>query len=129
MSIETVKITGKGKDYLIRLKQRTGVETWNVICRWGFCLSLSESSSPRTDRVFQGKSEIEMAWKTFGGEFSEVYLALIRQRCFSEGIELTEKNINEQFHLHIHRGLAYLMSNKKIQRIESLVELTPVGLL
>jgi hypothetical protein len=25
---------------LIRLKTRTGITQWNILCRWAFCLSL-----------------------------------------------------------------------------------------
>ena len=40
--IETVRISEKGKTQLITLKRRTGIQNWNVLCRWAFCISLKE---------------------------------------------------------------------------------------
>ena len=38
MSIKQVKLSNQAKEQLIRLKTRTGVPHWNVLCRWAFCL-------------------------------------------------------------------------------------------
>ena len=54
MSIKQVKVSTQAKEQLIRLKTRTGIAHWNVLCRWAFCLSLRQprprrrSTSPRT---------------------------------------------------------------------------------
>ena len=79
MSIETVRITKQGRDQLSKLKSRTGIAQWNVLCRWALCLSLAEEGRPRAPKA--GERPIEIAWKTFGGDYADVYLGLIRQRC------------------------------------------------
>ncbi|EKK5432484.1 DNA sulfur modification protein DndE, partial [Enterobacter hormaechei] len=72
MSIEMVKVSEKGKQQLITLKKRTGIENWNILCRWALCVSLAESSVPPHEDIITD-SNIEMSWKTFAGEFSEIY--------------------------------------------------------
>ncbi|WP_077953634.1 DndE family protein [Salmonella enterica] len=46
MSIEHVRLSEKAKQQLITLKRRTGIDNWNVLCRWAFCLSLAEKAVP-----------------------------------------------------------------------------------
>ncbi len=52
-----------------------------------------------------------MTWRTFAGELSEVYFGLLKYRCVEDGVELTRENLSEQLHLHIHRGIGYLVGN------------------
>ncbi len=40
MSIKQVRLSAEAKEQLIRLKTRTGIGQWNILCRWAFCLSL-----------------------------------------------------------------------------------------
>jgi DNA sulfur modification protein DndE len=75
MAIETVRVSKHGRDQLIRLKSRTGIETWNILCRWAFCLSLSDKSPVREEHIVSDNA-IEMTWRTFTGEFEEIYRAM-----------------------------------------------------
>lgn len=45
--IETVRVSEKAKVQLITLKRRTGIQNWNVLCRWALCSSLAESLNPQ----------------------------------------------------------------------------------
>ncbi|MEN8216711.1 MAG: DNA sulfur modification protein DndE [Pseudomonadota bacterium] len=123
MTIETVRLSEKAKTYLIMLKRKTGIGNWNVLCRWAFCVSLSESSIPPKEKR-QTDSSIEMTWKVFGGTHAEVYFALLVQRCKQDGFELSSKTLNEQLKLHLHRGIAYLATNSKLTNISMLFALT-----
>jgi DNA sulfur modification protein DndE len=105
--IETVKVSEKAKVQLITLKRRTGIQNWNVICRWAFCLSLAESSPPPNEDVL-ADSSVEMTWKTFTGGRESLYLGLLLIRAKKDGIELDEAKINNYFKLHLHRGISYL---------------------
>ena len=114
MIVETVRISQQGRDQLIKLKRVTGIQNWNILCRWALCSSLSEKSVPPQIKLVTD-SPIEIAWKTFTGDgMEEVYDALVKQRCKNDGIEPTKESLMEQFKLHLHRGLAYLGSNKNI---------------
>jgi len=122
MPIETVRISKTGRDQLMTLKRRTGIPTWNVICRWAFCLSLAESTKPHEHRGGMDQA-IEIAWKTFAGEHDRLYLALLKERCLQDGLELTDEVLHEQLRLHVHRGISYLAGNKQMQSIADLVGL------
>ena len=65
MVVEHIRLSQKAKDQLIKLKRNTGIEQWNVLCRWAFCLSLSEASAPRVTKI-PSDSNVEMSWKVFG---------------------------------------------------------------
>lgn len=119
MSIDTVRITKQGRDQLSKLKTRTGIGQWNILCRWALCLSLAEASPPRPPSG--GERPIEIAWKTFGGEYADLYLALVKQRCAREGLEITEQAVSDELHAHIHRGIAYLAGDRNVNTIEALV--------
>jgi len=101
------------RSHLIRLKTKTGIDNWNILCRWAFCLSLAESTLPRSDGVAREGAAIEMTWRTFGGDFSDVYLALLKHACHAQGLEINKQNLESLLWLHIHRGIGYLMGNKK----------------
>ncbi len=121
MSIEQIKLSQSGKDQLVRLKRKTGVKNWNVLCRWGFCRSLAEASMPSPVPI-PSDSSVEMTWKTFGGPQAAVYMALLKQRCHDDGLELTDESLNTNFRLHLHRGIAYLAGDKTLQRIEDMAQ-------
>lgn len=121
MSLETVRLNGRARNQLTTLKRRTGIENWNILCRWAFCVSLAEKHSPRAGTV-GGETAIEMTWRTFGGEYSDVYLGLLKQRCLDDGIETDEDKLSEQLKLHIHRGIGYLASKKDFSSINDLVD-------
>lgn len=120
MIIETVRVSEQGKDQLVKLKRNTGIQNWNVLCRWALCTSLAEKSVPPKTKI-ASDSSIEMTWKTFAGEHEGIYTALIKQRCRIDGIALSKEALAEQFKLHLHRGLGYLAAGKQIQNISALI--------
>lgn len=116
MIVESIRVSKQGRDQLVTLKRRTGIENWNVICRWALCMSLAEPSPPR-DQKIEADSAIEMAWRTFAGENDRVFEALMRQRCREDGIEPTDANAAHQLRLHLHRGISYLAGDPKVSGI------------
>ena len=102
MQPDTIRLSQKAKDRLVVLKRRTGIEQWNILCRWALCRSLQEPTEPSTD--FTTDSNIEIAWSTFAGEYAPVYQGLLEDTCPS--------SLDSQEHLlaHIHRGIGYLFS-------------------
>lgn len=105
--IETVKVSEKAKIQLITLKRRTGIQNWNVLCRWAFCMSLAESSAPPQEDVVTDSS-VEMTWKTFSGGQEDLYTGLLLLRAKKDGVEFDAQKINNYFKLHLHRGISYL---------------------
>lgn len=120
--LETVRVSERGKQQLIALKRRTGIENWNVLCRWAFCVSLSEETVPPDEDII-ANSSIEMTWKTFGGRHEALYWALLKHRCYKDHIPLDAKNLEKYLKLHLHRGISYMYGNKKLRSIVDLVSL------
>jgi DNA sulfur modification protein DndE len=113
--IEIVKISSKSREILIKIKRRLGVERWNEICRVALCRSLSNSTKPSRPR--QGwDSSIEIEWKTFAGENSELYSALIRIRAIQDEVDIKKKEIlADYFRSHMERGIASLQNITKFE--------------
>ena len=122
MSLETIRLSQEAKDKLVWLKRWTGLKQWNVLCRWALCLSLAEPSRPAAAKI-PADSSVEMTWRVFAGEYRDVYLAMLRERCKADGLEPTDDELAVQFRLHLHRGIAYLAGNK-IRSIADLLRLT-----
>lgn len=118
MNIEHVRLSEKAKQQLITLKRRTGIDNWNVLCRWAFCMSLAEKSIPPYEDIATDSS-VEMTWKTFAGENADIYLALLKFRVNNDFGKISQHDLNLQFKLHIHRGISYLLN--KVQRIEDFI--------
>ncbi len=44
-----------------------------------------------------------------GVEKTEIYVALVRERCAIDGVGEKPKDVAEQFRLHLHRGIGVLV--------------------
>jgi DNA sulfur modification protein DndE len=121
MAIKQIKLSSQGKDQLVRLKSRTGIQQWNILCRWAFCISLAEESPPSPVDI-PADSNVEMTWTVFGGDYHELYMALLKERCLGDGVDISDDSaVNRQFRLHLHRGLGYLSTPGRINSIADLV--------
>lgn len=123
MSLDYVRVSKQAREQLIRLKRNTGIEHWNVLCRWAFCRSLAEPSRPPDSRIV-ADSNVEMSWRVFGGRLHMVYLALLKERCLQDGLGVDAEVLETQFRLHLHRGIAYLAGDRRLREgVSALVEL------
>lgn len=108
--VETVRISSKSREILIKMKRRLGVERWNEICRVALCRSLANPTKP-TKPKNGWDTAIEIEWKTFAGETSEVFSALIRMRAIQDGIDLKKKEtFADYFRSHMERGVGSLQN-------------------
>ncbi|HUY34515.1 MAG TPA: DNA sulfur modification protein DndE [Pirellulales bacterium] len=122
MSIKQIRLSSQAKDQLIRLKTRTGIDQWNIVCRWALCLSLREPTPPSPVEI-PADSNVEMSWLVFGGEHHELYLALIKERCELDGLGSDDEVVARQFRLHLHRGISYLATPGAVRSIADLIAL------
>ncbi|MFV1965751.1 MAG: DNA sulfur modification protein DndE [Pirellulaceae bacterium] len=122
MSIKQIRLSSQAKDQLIRLKRWTGIQQWNILCRWALCVSLKEPTPP-TPIEIPADSNVEMSWHVFGGDCHELYLAVLKERCVSDGLDTTPETLNRQLRLHLHRGISYLATPNSIRSIGDLVSL------
>ncbi|RVU18492.1 DNA sulfur modification protein DndE [Methylobacterium oryzihabitans] len=120
MPVEHIRLSAQAREQLIRLKRHTGIEHWNVLCRWALCRSLAEPSVPPPARI-PADSNVEMSWRVFGGKYADLYLALLKERCLADGLGMEEEVVATQFRLHLHRGIAYLANDKGLRGIAPFV--------
>jgi DNA sulfur modification protein DndE len=125
MPIENIYLSQQGKDQLIKLKRWTKIQHWNVLCRWAFCLSLAEPGIPPPAKI-PSDSSVEMSWKVFGGPYSDIYLALLKERCQRDGLGTSDDVLVAQFRLHLHRGIGYLAADRRIRSISDLLKRVPL---
>lgn len=122
MAIEHIRVSMQAREQLIRLKRHTGIEHWNVLCRWAFCRSLAEATPPTPVKI-PADSNVEMSWRVFGGRHSDLYMALLRARCLRDQAPLDDDTVALQFRLHLHRGIAYLANDRDVRDIAALAAL------
>src|SRR5215471_16794929 len=105
--IESVRVSPQGRDQLVKLKRQTGVEHWNILCRWALCCSLREKTvPPRPASSTEGG--VEMSWKVFAGEHGDVLAAIVSQRACLDGFSESPDGVAICLRAHIQRGLGYL---------------------
>ncbi|MFB6275817.1 MAG: DNA sulfur modification protein DndE [Halothece sp.] len=120
--LERIRLSKTGRDQLIKLKRYTKIEQWNILCRWGFCRSLAEPAKPSPVPI-PSDSNLELTWRVFGGELSDVLLIALKQRCYQDGVGLDQETLAQQFRLHLHRGISYLAGDPNLKNIQDLVAL------
>lgn len=121
MAIEHIRLSQQAKDQLVKLKRLTGIQNWNVVCRWAFCISLAEPSIPSPAKI-PADSSVEMTWKVFGGAHHEIYHALLKERCHADGLGTSNEILATQFRLHLHRGIGYLVADRQFKSVAALAE-------
>ena len=120
--IKPVRLSQQAKDQLSRLKAKTGIKNWNILCRWALTYSLAENTIP-TDIDIATDSNLEMSWYTFGGEYYEVYEALIKVWCLKMGLPTDDDTVSKYFRLNLERGIAHLCGTGFIKSIDDLLGL------
>ncbi|MGW9351863.1 DNA sulfur modification protein DndE [Nocardiopsis flavescens] len=123
MSLETVRLSQAARDQLIRLKRTTGIPTWNVLCRWALATSLQDPSVPLVRDIITD-SNVEMTWKTFAGQYADIYRALLVHRCVLDRENPTEAALAQTLTIHLHRGIGYLAAGKGSKGIHQLLAQT-----
>ncbi len=122
MQIKQIRLSNQSKERLSRLKGKTGIKNWNVLCRWAFCYSLGADTIP-TDVPLVLDSNVEMSWYTFAGEYSELYDSLMKAWCISKDLPTDEDTMSKYFKLHLERGIGYLSGTNLIKSIDDLLNL------
>ena len=112
------------KERLIRIKARTGIGNWNVICRWALCWSLNEPSVPGGAMPLSD-SNVEMSWLTFADEYHEVYEELLRERCLRDGLMTDGDTLCQAFRIHLCRGISHYSSRDVLKNIHDLLRSVP----
>lgn len=106
--IERVRLTSVAKSQLSTLKRRYGIEHYNTLCRYALCLSLKTPGQMVNENfVFVGGLEID--WKTLTGGNEDLFLNLVMVWAQANGQACDSESIKRYVHLHLHRGLSFLV--------------------
>lgn len=110
---------GEEVDLRLRnLKARTGL-TPNLLCRLGFCLSLSEPGIPDPQLYADGQAR-EFNRYTLTGQWDQFFFALLRERLVRDVLD-PEADLEVQFKAHLSRGV--LLLYQRLKRLEDLATL------
>ena len=74
-----------------------------------FCLSLAEPSIPDPQRFPEEDREFNRY--TLLGEYDALFVALLRERCRGDGVDLSR--MADYFRAHMNRGIALLQGRVK----------------
>lgn len=113
LTIDTIKLSEKQKSQLVTLKRKTGIENWNVLCRWALCMSLAEATVPPVEDI-PSDSNVEMTWKVFTGEYADVYLAVLRQAYEKQSTHLEGIQFADFLKLHLNRGITFSLKSPQL---------------
>lgn len=115
---ETLRLGKQSRDNLIKIKRVTGIEHWNIICRWALLVSLREPTRPVSPPE-SSEGGVEIAWKVFAGDYSDVLASLLFLRNHDEG----ESALDSATALrgHVTRGLGYLASGTDTKTISDFI--------
>lgn len=125
MICKQFKLSQPEKEKLIRIKSKTGIQNWNILCRWALCWSLNEPTIPGgVDPL--SDSNVEMSWMTFAGEYHEIYEEMIRVRCLKDGLGDDSDTLLRYFRLHLNRGINHYSSRDVLKSVHDLLNTLPV---
>jgi DNA sulfur modification protein DndE len=113
MKITKLRLTKDASNRLRFLAGKTGL-TPNLLCRIGFCLSLSEPKIPNP-REFP-EEDREFNRYTLLGEYDALFTALLRQRLYQDGFD--RPDLAGHFRAHMNRGIVLLQ-----QRVRTVADL------
>jgi DNA sulfur modification protein DndE len=117
--MDTLRLDQTAREQLIQLKRRTGIKTWNVLCRWALASSLQDSNVPASGRP-SGGTAVEMDWHTFTGPHSMLVISAVIAWLGRAGMEHDERSVDRAITSHVHRGIAHLAGSKNISSVEDL---------
>jgi len=108
MKLTKLRLTTEASNRLRFVAGKTGL-TPNLLCRIGFCLSLGEPSTPNPDDYPEEDREFNRY--TLLGEYDRLFVALLTQRCYQDGVDLSR--IPDYFRAHMNRGIVLLQGRVK----------------
>lgn len=121
MNFRQMRFGHDASQKLSQLKGRTGI-TPNLLCRIGFCMSVEEPSIPDVAE-FPRDGERVIDRPVLLGSYDQLFVAMIRERCKMDGLEVDDDELYEHFRAHVHRGVHLLY--KRVKKLSDMIHLMP----
>ncbi len=100
MNFRRMRFTEDISKKLGLLKGRTGI-TPNILCRIGFCMSVETPSIPDPNEFAEyGDREIDRP--VLLGTYDPLFVAMIKERCKRDGLNVEGDELYEHFRAHVH---------------------------
>lgn len=116
MKLTKLRLTKDASNRLRFLAGRVRL-TPNLLCRIGFCLSLSEPAVPNPEAYPEEDREFNRY--TLLGEYDAFFVSLLKERCRHDGVDFDE--LADYFRAHMNRGVALLQ--QRVKGIADIAEL------
>ena len=121
INIDQLRTSASLKNLLTRIKGITSIQNWNVLCRWGFCFSIKQSTLPRmVDEKLDG---VEIDYDVLVGKNKIIYTQLLINNLRKNNIEINKENLTKYLYAHVNRGIN-IIYNFKLKGISGLLSLT-----
>lgn len=121
INIDQLRTSASLKNLLTRIKGITSIQNWNVLCRWGFCFSIKQSTLPRmVDEKLDG---VEIDYDVLVGKNKIIYTQLLINNLRKNNIEINKENLTKFLYAHVNRGIN-IIYNFKLKGISGLLSLT-----
>jgi DNA sulfur modification protein DndE len=118
--VDTIHVGAFARERLIQLKRHTKIDNWNILSRWGYCLGLLSQGIPL--KMPEGeKSNTEMTWRTFAGEYDELLSSVTRIACLNATGKCTPKMLETFFYSRLDYGILLLGRKRQEQSIDELI--------
>ena len=93
INIDQLRTSASLKNLLTRIKGITSIQNWNVLCRWGFCFSIKQSTLPRmVDEKLDG---VEIDYDVLVGKNKIIYTQLLINNLRKNNIVINKENLTK----------------------------------
>jgi len=108
--IDSVRLTATERDLLLKIKRKTGIDSWNVLCRWGLALGLKENN-PHMRKPHAKRDAIEIKWETFAGKQSAIITSLVQLGFAKQISKNNGAQIADFFYSRLEDGIRTLSTS------------------
>jgi DNA sulfur modification protein DndE len=105
--IEVVRLSQSDKDLLTKIKRKTGVDSWNVLCRWALTVALAQPNAVYV-KCPEKRDSVEIKWDTFAGKNNSIYRGILLVQYSEYNQHSSELSMNDFFHSALSKGISIL---------------------
>jgi len=118
MSLARIRLTKDASNRLRFLAGGTSL-TPNLLCRMGYCLSLEDAKIPNPKDFPEEDREFNRY--TLLGEYDLIYIALLKQSLYNDGLD--PEDLEPYFRAHLNRGIE--LQQQRVRSVSDFVGLLP----